>query len=187
MKTPSRIRPSRESLAATALYNARWFAGLVVGTAATMSVQAQTLADWNGSADSNWTNADNWNGGAVPTKVPGNQHANISAPAATPPAHWPIVNADIGAPPVDIFVGRGAGNIGVYTQTAGNASTGDGNWIYVGTFGGTGEIQLSGGTLVSGGRLHVGGYGNNNGGGTGKVEVSGTGTFNIGGILSIGE
>lgn len=186
MKTPLRLSASRETLAATALYNARWFAGLVVGTAATITVQAQTTVNWNGSTDTNWNNTANWDGGVVPTKVPGNQHANISGPAATPPAFWPTIVADIPAP-VDIFIGLGAGNTGILNQTAGNASTGDGNWIYVGRETATGEFNLSGGSMTASGRMYVGGYSSGGGGGTGTVNVSGTGSLTTGDHLIIGE
>ncbi len=165
---------------------------LSLAAALTSGAFAQTLVTWDGSESSDWTNPENWEGGVVPTKDPGNQHANISWPTATPAPNHPIITADIGPAPVDIFVGRGAGNSGRLDHTGGTAATGGSNWMFVGHSGGTGVYNLAdtsvtgqpnltgfgtgNGTMNVGGRLYIGGF---DGAATGTLNVNTTGTLDI--------
>ncbi len=150
------------------------------------SAQAQTNVDWTGAADSNWTNPLNWNGGVVPTKFPGNQHANISWAFDAPPPFFPVIDSGIGVPPVDIFVGLGWGNTGRLDHSAGIAATGGGNWMYIGRDGGEGEYHLSGtGAMNVAGRLLVG-TSVDGSGGWGTLNVHG-GSLSTGSHLILGE
>ena len=124
---------------------------------------------------------------------------NILSPVAT-------ISADIVATPVDIVVGEGPGVSGRLDHTAGNASTGAGNWMKVGRNGGTGTYNLantagtggtftgfaqgSGSMTTNGGRLYVGGEAGTGSNGTVNVNTSGTltvsGNFQVGTNTSVG-
>jgi autotransporter-associated beta strand protein/T5SS/PEP-CTERM-associated repeat protein len=154
------------------------------------AAQAQTIVDWNGSTSADWNTAANWDGGVIPTKTPGNHHARING------ANPATISADI-TPPVDIFVGSGAS--GTLNHTSGVASTGSGNWMFVGHNGGNGTYNLantaaSGGTFTGfgtgsgtmnvAGRLYIGGFAGT--GSTGTVNVNTSASLAIGGQLQIG-
>lgn len=155
----------------------------------------QTSVTWNGSTSTDWNTASNWDGGAVPTKTPGNQHAVINTFAT----NTATISGDI-TPPVDIMVGTGGGSNGRLDHTAGNAATGGGNWMFVGTNGGTGTYNLANTSVAGGGltgfgqgsgsmsvagRLYVGGF--NAGGANGTVNVNTTGTLAVGSELQVGS
>lgn len=150
---------------------------------------------WNGSTSGDWNTGTNWDGGTVPG--PG-QDANIFSIGG----NIPTISADIISIPTDIRVGQFNGANGQLNQTAGLASTGNGNWMTVGA--GTGSIGLynlanvstTGGTLtgfglgsgsmtVAGSNLWVGGTGNE-AGGTGTVNINTTGSLNVGNELHVG-
>jgi autotransporter-associated beta strand protein len=151
---------------------------------------------WDGGAtDHNWNNAVNWTNDAFPTG--GNATIN-----STDPGSYPIISANSAFTPVDMFVGTGAGNVGQLDQTAGTASTGGGNWMFVGVNGSTGgsffneaNTAAAGGTFTgfgmgsgsfTSGRLYAGGADfNGNGTGTINVNTSGTITTTTGGGASI--
>jgi autotransporter-associated beta strand protein len=158
------------------------------------AAHGQTPVTWNGSTSTDWNNPANWDGGVVPTKTPGNQHAVVNTFAT----NVATISADI-VSPVDIFVGRGAGGNGKLNHTAGVASTGDGNWMFVGTNGGTGVYNLAdtntagggltgfgqgSGSMSAGGRLYIGG--NEAGGSNGTVNVNTSGTLVVGSELQVG-
>ena len=154
---------------------------------------AQTSVTWNGSTSSDWNTAANWDGGVVPTKTPGNQHAVVN----TNSPNIATISADI-VSPVDIFVGIG-GATARLDHTAGVASTGGGNWMFIGHSGGTGTLNVantagSGGTytgygqgtgsMTASGRLYIGGQ--TGSGSTGTVNIHTTGTFTVGNHVEIG-
>ncbi len=154
------------------------------------AAHAQTAVDWNGTTSADWNTAANWNGGVIPTKTPGNQHARING------ANPATISADI-TPPVDIFVGSGAA--GTLNHTAGIAATGGGNWMFVGHNGGNGTYNLAdttgtggtftgfgtgSGTMNASGRLYIGGFAGT--GSTGTVNVNTSGTLAIASQLQIG-
>lgn len=133
--------------------------------------------------------------------VPAGQNAIIN----TNTGNVATILQDLAATPVDIFVGTGVGSTGLLNHTAGLASTGNNNWMFVGVEGGTGVYNLAktdsaGGTLTgfgvgegsmtvgntgNGGRLYIGGD-DNGGGGTGTVNVNTKGTLVMRNDLIIG-
>lgn len=163
----------------------------------TSAAQAQTAVDWNGSTSSDWNTGTNWNGGTVPTKIPGNQHARIN----THTGNIATISASISSP-VDIFVGDGAATNGRLDHTAGVASTGGGNWMFVGRNGGNGVYNLantagSGGTFTNyatgdGSMFVVGGEANlfiggqSGAGSTGTVNVNTLGGLTVINQIQIG-
>ena len=83
-----------------------------------------------------------------------------------------------GTTPQDIFIGLGAGNTGRVDQNAGSVANAGGNWIFVGVEGGTGRLDITGsGSFNDTGRMWVGGS-QNGGGGNGTLNINTTGTVN---------
>jgi len=168
----------------TAVTNSRWLAGLVAGSSLMGSLPA-IAADWDGSASQDWNTPANWSGDAVPA----GQNVFINDVSV----NIPKISANIAATPVDILIGNGAGTVGRLDHTAGQASTGGGNWMLVGRQdGGDGTYNLAdtsaaGGTLTGfglgsgsmavSGRLYVGGANYGGSIGTGKVNVNTSGTL----------
>jgi autotransporter-associated beta strand protein len=148
------------------------------------SAQATT---WEGDVSADWNDNLNWSGDAG--TVGTNAVINIST--LTPP--FPVISSDIPVSPVDIIVGDGGGTSGRVDHNAGAASTGNGNWMFVGRNGGTGVYNLantagSGGTFTGmgqgsgsltvgaaseGGRLYIGGQAGTGSTGTMNVHTSG--------------
>lgn len=167
---------------------------------------------WTGAVDNNYNNPGNWSLGRVPTNANGQPPPNDFDDAIlnTSTGNIPTISATPTATPRDIVVGVGPGANGVVNHTAGTASTGNGNWMFVGRNGGTGTYNLSGsGSLDVKGRLYVAGHDgaaatgtlniNTTGavttgndlnlgaaGGTGTVNLT-AGTVNVGGWLSVGR
>ena len=155
---------------------------------------AQTANNWTGTVSSSWNDNGNWSAGVVPTKTPGNYHAVIN----TNTGNLATISGGI-IPPVDILIGSGTGKTGILNHTAGDASTGSGNWMNVGEAGGTGTYNLAdtagtGGTFTglgtgagnmttNGGRFYVGG--NSSSGGTGTANINTTGTLTVGSECNI--
>jgi len=178
----------------TAVTNSRWLAGLVAGSSLMGSLPA-IAADWDGSASQDWNTPANWSGDAVPA----GQNVFINDVSV----NIPKISANIAATPVDILIGNGAGTVGRLDHTAGQASTGGGNWMLVGRQnGGDGTYNLAdtsaaGGTLTGfgkgsgsmavSGRLYVGGANYGGSIGTGKVNVNTSGTLAIGNDLAVGS
>ena len=147
-------------------------------------------ANWNGSVDNNWNNNANWDGGGG--TIGSNALITVSAPNIA------TISATIPGNPADIIL-TGTGRL---DHTAGTASTGGGNWLYVGQNGGsnciynlantsgsggtlTGFAQGSGTMTTNGGRLYVGGsFG---GGGNGVANVYTSGNLTIGNDLAVGS
>ncbi len=145
---------------------------------------------WGGTTSSDWNDATNWSLARVP--VADNAFVNTSVPNIA------TISANISATPVDIFVGNGTGNVATLNHTAGIASTGAGNWMYVGTNGGNGTYNLGipggGGTfsglgegtgsITAAGRLYIGGYGGT--GSTAVMNVNTSGTVTVGTFVELG-
>lgn len=149
-----------------------------------------SAADWNGSVDTNWNTFANWSGGVGV----GGQNAVIN----TSTGNVCTITADFVATPIDIIVGTGGGNNGLLNHPSGTGITGSGNWMFVGTNGGTGKYNLADvttpGTGITGfatgagsmnarGRLYVGGW---TGGGSGVANINTSGTLAIAGQLQVG-
>ncbi|MFN3407502.1 MAG: beta strand repeat-containing protein [Limisphaerales bacterium] len=121
-----------------------------------LAVSAQS--SWTGAANTDWNNAANWTAGvpsgvnAIITNISPNLCTVTSTPIATP---------------VDILVGTGAGMTGRVDHIAGDVSTGDGNWMFIGWQGGNATYNLAN-TAAGGGAFT--GYGT----GSGNLTVGGT-------------
>ncbi|MEO5912814.1 MAG: autotransporter-associated beta strand repeat-containing protein [Luteolibacter sp.] len=93
--------------------------------------------------------------------------------------NYPVLTASPGfgaTTPRDIFIGRGAGTSGRVDQNAGSVANAGGNWIFVGVEGGTGRLDITGtGSFNDSGRMWVGGS-QNGGGGNGILNINTSGT-----------
>ncbi|MCU0796674.1 MAG: hypothetical protein MUF31_12165 [Akkermansiaceae bacterium] len=102
---------------------------------------------WDGFADNDWNNSDNWDAGRVPSKAFDFDNAIINTLT-----NFPVLTEDPSVRPTDIKIGTGTGNTGRLDHHAGSLSAGDGNWTVVGEFGGDGTYNLAD-TSGSGGSL----------------------------------
>lgn len=160
---------------------------------------------WTGTTSTDWNTATNWSLGRVPANPNGNVApadtfddavVNISSPVAKITANVPT--------PRDFRVGQGAGTNGRVDHSAGSASTGGGNWAFIGRQGGTGVYNLadtsvvgtgvsgfgqgSGSFTCNGSRLYVGGAnGETPVDGNGKFNMNTTGSLTIGSDLTVGS
>jgi hypothetical protein len=154
---------------------------------------------WTGAANNDWNNPGNWSLGRLPIDGD-NAHIDISGGATAP--FRATIFTDI-APVSDIRISRGVinpTNPGILNHIAGSAATGAGNWIDVGTNGGSGtynlaDVNATGGTLTGFGigsgsmttrRIYVGGVEFNPVGGTGVVNMNTTGSLNLSNDLVVG-
>lgn len=137
------------------------------------------LADttWNGSADQDWGNGSNWSNG-VPIDAPGNGTAFIN----TATGNFPIFTSGV-ATDWDVLVGDN-GNSGRLDATAGTLVVGDNNWMFVGTNGGTGTVNVTGSANMTAGALNIAAWTGGNTTGTVNVNTSGTVNLNAGGNRS---
>ncbi len=196
MRTTTKTPTTRASLAATAFFNSRWFAGLAAGGTLLAAPLAHAVDNlWTGATDTNWNEPTNWSLGRVPSNANGAPEGDTFDDAIVNTlTNFPVIVADLVATPRDIIIGLGAGNTGRVDHISGNAANGGGNWSYVGREG-TGTYNLAdtaatggaltgfgtgSGNLTVGGRLYVGGN---------ERDVGGNGTLNINtsGILSMGS
>ena len=188
--------------------------GAAVAVAVAASSGAAFAVDnvWTGAVDNNYNNPANWSLGRVPTNANGQPAPNDFDDALlnTSTGNIPTISATPSATPRDIVVGVGSGANGVVNHTAGTASTGNGNWMFVGRNGGTGTYNLSGsGSLDVKGRIYVAGHDGAAANGTLNINTTGTvaagndlnlgaaggtgtvnltaGTVNVGGWLSVGR
>ncbi|MES2474324.1 MAG: autotransporter-associated beta strand repeat-containing protein [Verrucomicrobiota bacterium] len=159
--------------------------GLAVAAITTSTAHAD--ATWVGDTSQNWSTAANWS--SDPANPSGNFFINTAVANV-----YPIISGTPGFTPVDIFIGSASGSTGRVDQNAGTASTGNGNWFFVGSNGGTGSYNLAdtaaaGGTFTSfgmgagsftAGRFAIGGRENSTGTGTVNVNTSGSLTLNNG-------
>ena len=170
-----------------------------VASLAIAGLAGPTLADstWTGSTNQVWDNAANWSNGFPGTAPTTNAVVNTAT------GNYPIISATPSGTPVDIFIGNVLGSPGRLDQTAGTAATGNGNWFFVGSRGGTGTFNLANtavtGTGISGfgqgsgsltvGRFWVAGADfNDNGNGVVNINTTGTLTATDGdGSVVVGE
>ena len=152
--------------------------------------------DWVGDVSGDWNDDANWSGDAGT----GGSNASINVVGSDASAPYTAtITANIVATPVDIFVGNGVGATGLLNHRAGAASTGGGNWMFVGREGATGTYNLAdttttgggvsgfaqgSGSMTVGGRLYVGGWGTT---GYGEANINTTGTLALGTMLQVGE
>lgn len=150
---------------------------------------------WTGTTDSNWNTATNWSLGVVPL-LPDDAVVNVKTPNIA------TITANPTSGPRDFRVGQGAGADGQVNHISGSATTGGGNWAFIGRNGGTGVYNLAntagtGGTLTgfakgsgnftcNGSRLYVGGGNDGPTGGNATFNINTTGTLAIGSDLAIG-
>ena len=199
-QTPTQTSFTRASLTGTAAHNAHWFARLATGAAVLGSTALATENFWNGSIDTDWNKAGNWSLNRVPAQPNGAGGDNFDDAIVNVLNNYPILTVNPSAVPRDIVVGQGTGT-GRLDVRAGTATSGGGNWSFVGREGGTGTLNVantaaSGGTLTnfgqgsgsfnSGGRLYIGGN-QNGGGGVGTLNVNTTGAVTMGNDFAVGS
>lgn len=118
--------------------------------------------NWTGAAGNDWNTAANWSGGSLPNGQ------TIYIETTTPSIATITANSNF--TPVDIRVGtENSGNTGRVDLLSGSLSTGNGNWMFVGTEGANGTFNLAN-TSITGGALT--GYGL----GSGSLTVGGPST-----------
>ncbi len=161
-----------------------------------MLVTSTALASaWLGGTSGNFNDITNWDSN------PSGQNVYIGSVGnqGGPSPFTATISSNLAFPIVDLQIARGGGPA-VLNHTAGTAVTGNGNWIDVGTAGGTGtyniaNVNSSGGTLtgfgtgsgsVTGQRIYVGGVQFSGAGGTGNFNVNTTGTIVANNDLTIG-
>ncbi len=159
---------------------------------------------WTGATSTDWNTASNWSLGRVPSNPNGAPIGDNydDAVVNSTPANIATITANV-PNPRDFRVGQGgSANNGTLNFISGNASTGGGNWAFVGRDGATGVFNLAntgatGGTLTgmgqgsgsftcNGSRLYVGGQ-NGGGGGHGTFNMNTTGSLTIGNDLAVGS
>lgn len=193
----------------TAAHNARWFATFLAGSSLMGGSAFAVNNLWNGGT-TDWNTPSNWSLGRVPTNANGATTGDTFDDAVinTISPTYPILTASPSATPRDIRVGSAVGATGRVDQNAGVASTGVGNWMFVGVAGGTGSYNLAntsaaGGTFtgfgqgsgsvnaggISGtaGRLYIGGDDAGTDAGNGTFNVHTTGTVTVRNDMSIGS
>src|SRR5881397_1049599 len=91
------------------------FLALSLGlSVAGVASRAQAQRTWDGDASQDWNNGLNWSGDTLP--------AGVNAIINTATGNYPIIGlggSSSAFTPVDVFVGRGAGNTGRLDHTAG--------------------------------------------------------------------
>jgi len=208
MTTLTKNPTTRAALAATANFNSRWFAGMLAGSSllgAPLALAVDNL--WTGAVNSDYNIPGNWSLERVPAFPNGQPPPDDFDDAIINTlTNFPILSADQAARPRDIRIGSEADTTGRLDHRSGNASTGEGNWMYAGVSGGTGTYNLAntagtGGTFtgfaIGSGNLTVGGTTNDarfyiggddagGDGGTGTVNVNTSGTLSMTNDLSVG-
>ena len=162
-------------------------AAVAVALAASPGVALAVDNVWTGAVDNNYNNPANWSLGRVPTNANGQPPPNDFDDAIlnTSTGNVPTISETPSATPRDIIVGVGPGANGVVNHTAGTASTGNGNWMFVGRNGGTGTYNVSGsGSLDVKGRIYVAGH--DGAAATGTLNINTTGTVAAGNDLNLG-
>jgi hypothetical protein len=165
----------------------------VLGAAVALAISASPVATfavdnvWTGAVDNNYNNPGNWSLGRVPVKPNGQPAPDDFDDAVlnTSTGNVPTITQDLAAIPRDIIVGTGAGANGVVNHSAGTATTGDGNWLFVGRNGGTGTYNLTGsGSINARGRIYVAGH--DGAAATGTFNINTTGTVAAANDLNLG-
>jgi len=185
--------------------------GCAVAAAAALVISPGAFAVdnvWTGATSNAWNDPTNWSLGRVPTNNNGNTTGDTFDDAViNSTTVVPLINTDLAATPRDIITGQGAGNVGQVNHVAGTATTGNGNWFYVGRDAGTGTYNLAdtngtggtlthfatgsgsiniGGTTGGAGRLYVGGTEFGAAGAVGTMNINTTGTVAVLNDLSVG-
>jgi autotransporter-associated beta strand protein len=164
-----RLRARRGASAAFALSIA------AAGFSPLGSPSARADSTWTGTTNTEWNTTSNW------SVNPSGQNVLIN----TDTGNIATITADSAFTPVDIFVGVGSGTSGRLNHVGGTATTGAGNWMFVGCNGGTGVYNLAN-TATTGGALT--GFGQGSGSltvagnfyiGGRYFDVGGNGTFNM--------
>ena len=158
-------------------YNASKFRNQTVGASLVTAIvvcfaSSASATTWVGDTNTNWNDNLNWTGDAGT----GGSNATIN----TSPANVATISANIVATPVDIFI-NGTGRL---DHTAGTASTGAGNWMFVANNSGNNAIYNLANTAAAGGGLT--GFAQ----GSGSMDVKGrlyvAGAFNTPASAPIG-
>ena len=150
---------------------------------------------WTGTTSTDWNDATNWSLGVVPL-LPDDAVVNVKTPNIA------TITANPTSGPRDFRVGQGSGADGQLNLISGSATTGGGNWAFVGRNGGTGVFNLAntagtGGTLTgfaqgtgnftcNGSRLYIGGGNDGATGGNATFNMNTSGTLSIGSDLTVG-
>ncbi|MES2440277.1 MAG: autotransporter-associated beta strand repeat-containing protein [Verrucomicrobiota bacterium] len=192
-------------------YNTSKFRNQTIGaslvTAITVCLSGSAFAVdnfWTGTTSTDWSTATNWSLGRVPANPNGattgdnfdDAVVNVKAPNIA------TITTTV-TTPRDFRIGQGAATDGRLDLVSGSASTGGGNWAFVGRDGGIGVFNLAntagtGGTLTgfaqgsgsftcNGSRLYVGGANADGGAGTGTFNMNTSGTLTIGNDLAVGS
>ncbi len=155
-----------------------------------LTASSHAQSTWNGSTSTDWNTAANWTAG-----VPSGGNAIITSNSP----NIATITATISAIPTDILVGTGLGTTGQVNHLAGDASTGEGNWMFLGWQGGNATYNLANTTTTGGaftgfgqgsGNLNVGGSLQNgnlfvglDGGTVSKLNINSSGTLAAGGLM----
>ncbi|WP_035609549.1 autotransporter-associated beta strand repeat-containing protein [Haloferula sp. BvORR071] len=212
MNTQNQNSVTRASLVATASHNARWFAGLLAGTALLGSSALAVNNVWDGdTVASDWNTAGNWSLNRVPAQPNGAPSGDTYDDAIinliTP--NYPIITTTPTVAPRDIRVGTNGAVTGRVDHLGGTLSTGNTNWFFVGTgnAAANGTYNLAdpstpggpltgmglsagtvkvGGTSTTNGRLYVGGDDAGADAGTGVFNMNTSGGLTLGNDLVVG-
>lgn len=98
---------------------------------------------WTGSVDNDWNKPGNWSLNRVPVSPSAAPEGFDDAVVNTSTGNIATILANTVANPRDVKVGSGTGAVGRVDQRAGTASTGGGNWAFIGLGGGTGTYNLA--------------------------------------------
>jgi hypothetical protein len=148
----------------------------------------------------------NWSLGRVPispSPAPDGFDDAVVNTVPVDPSKIATITADLVASPRDIKIGIGGGANGQLNHRSGIASTGTGNWTFVGYDGATGVYNLANTTTTGGsltgfgtgtGNLNVGGLSGTagrlyvgQGGGNGTMNINTTGTITVRNDIRAGE
>jgi fibronectin-binding autotransporter adhesin len=149
--------------------------------------------DWTGAVNSDWNEAGNWAGGALPAGANATVVTNTAGPGV-----FPVVSVTPTFTPVDLQVGWSAGPARL-DHTGGTLATGEGNWFLLGILGSQATYNLANTATTGGsatgfgmgtGSLNVGGSAQNgnllaglDAGTVSTINVNTSGTLAAGGIF----
>lgn len=150
-----------------------------------LSSNAAAAVAWVGNISGDINDGSNWSGAPAGQDL----YIGIVGNQSGPAPFTATLSSNLAYTIVDLQVARGGGPA-VFNHTAGTAATGGGNWLDVGTDGGTGtynlaDVNTAGGTLtgfgqgagsITANQIHVGGVDYSGNGGTGTMRVNTTGT-----------
>ncbi|MES2661141.1 MAG: autotransporter-associated beta strand repeat-containing protein [Verrucomicrobiota bacterium] len=126
---------------------------------------------WTGTNGQDWSNAGNWTNG-VPLDASNNGSAFINIATGS----FPVYSSGTTQTDWDVFVGD-AGNSGRLDAAAGTLAIGNGNWMFVGTSGGTGTVNVTSSANLNAGAINIAAW--TGGTSTGTVNVNTSGTINL--------